>query len=127
MTKPILYLFWVTEYKDGTALPQFDPDTGEERLFSEVDQDKVARFGWYPFTPELARKVNGAMVNPLLDSYVLNLSEGKNLVALRSVSKQVTLESGSFYDGKHEADEYVLGVEGSPLMHIFKDGRVELR
>ena len=49
MSKPTLHLFWIAEYQDGTALPQFDPDTGEEHLFKEVDQSKLKRFGWYAF------------------------------------------------------------------------------
>lgn len=127
MTSPTLYLFWIAEYQDGTALPQFDPDTGEENLFSEVDQSRLVRFGWYSFPPELAKKVDGAVANPLLDSYVVEVPKSKTLVALRTTSKEVILEGSRSYGGKHEADEYVLGYQGSPLMHIYKDGRVELK
>jgi len=124
MTSPTLYLFWIAEYQDGTALPQFDPDTGEEHLFSEIDQDKLVRFGWYSFPSELAQKVANAALNPLLSSYVLNLPEGKELIAFRSTTIKTNLSG--IVKG-HEAGEYVLGVKGDLLMHIFKDGRVELK
>ena len=32
MSKPRFHLFWIAEYQDGTALPQFDPDTGKPML-----------------------------------------------------------------------------------------------
>lgn len=126
MSTPILHLFWIAEYDDGTALPQFDPDTGEENLFSEVDQSRLVRFGWYSFPLELAKKIDGAVVNPLLDSYVVEIPNGKKLIALRTTSKELILEGGSSYGGKHEADEYLLGIQDEQVMHIFKDGRVEL-
>ena len=138
MSKPILHLFWIAEYEDGQALPQFDPDTGEEHLFKDVDHSKLKRFGWYAFPRKLANKVENAVVNPLLNSYTVDLpisqsqplSQSPNLqsptlVAYRTTT--ITFKPSTLSIEHHQADEYVLGLEGSPLMHIFSDGRVELK
>jgi hypothetical protein len=54
--RPLVY-FWIAEYTDGSALPQFDPETGKENRFSEVDHPKLKRFGWYPFSLKLAQQI----------------------------------------------------------------------
>ena len=142
-SKPILHLFWIAEYQDGTALPQFDPDTGDEHLFSEIDQARLKRFGWYSFPYEMVKKIPEAVFNPALNHYVLNLNPdplipNPKLVAYRTTTLNVTMDG---QPKKHEADEYVLGLtchceERSSgrlehplqlLMHIFSDGRVELK
>lgn len=82
---PLRY-FWIAEYDDGMALPQFDPETGLENLadpdwlpirtsmYAAVDntmiplgirkprpaffaKKRLARFGWYPFPLGLAIKI----------------------------------------------------------------------
>lgn len=69
MTASITY-FWIAEFADGTALPQFDPDTGKENkanpnwlsLGSDIPPNsifnkRVVKIGWYPFPPALAQKI----------------------------------------------------------------------
>ena len=56
----MLKYFWIAEYKDS-ALPQFDPETGKENLFKEIDQSKLIRFGLYPFSIKLWNKVEGSI------------------------------------------------------------------
>lgn len=125
MSTPILHMFWIAEYQEGTALPQFDPDTGEEHLFKHVAHSKLKRFGWYPFPRSLASKVAYAAHNPHLASYTVDIPPGGTLVAHRTTS--ITFQPSSLSVQHHEADEYVLGLQGSPLMHIYSDGRVELK
>lgn len=125
MSTPILHMFWIAEYQDGQALPQFDPDTGEEHLFKEVDQSNLKRFGWYAFPRNLANKVAYAAHNPCLASYTVDIPPGAALVAHRTTS--ITFSPKELTVKHHEADEYVLGLQGSPLMHIYTDGRVELK
>ena len=141
MSKPKMHLFWIAEYHacpsgeaqgDGTALPQFDPDTGDEHLFSEVDHARLKRFGWYAFPRNLAQKVENAVVNPLLNSYVLQLSPSilnPKLVAYRTTTLDIKPDGTP---KSHEASEYVLGLSTADcrlptLLHIFTDGRVELK
>jgi len=128
MSTPILHMFWIAEYQDGTALPQFDPDTGEEHLFSEVQQHRLVRFGWYAFPHKLASKVAYAAHNPRLTSYTVDIPPGGTLVAHRTTS--ITFKPSTLSIEHHEADEYVLGLkaEGCQLLiHIYTDGRVELK
>ena len=56
--RPIVYM-WVAEYRDGLALPQFDPDTGRENPFSSIDQSRLCKFGWYPFSVNMMGKILG--------------------------------------------------------------------
>ena len=84
--RPLVY-FWIAEYTDGSALPQFDPETGKENKFSEVDQQKLKRFGWYPFSAKLAKKIvnteNVIVVPTSNHSYKLNVENG-GLLAYRT-------------------------------------------
>ena len=53
---PLKY-FWIATYTNGTAISQFDPDTGEERQWSEVDESRVCRVTWAEFSRKLSKKV----------------------------------------------------------------------
>ena len=123
--RPLVF-FWVAEYTDGTALSQFDPETGRENLFKHVDLARVKRFGWYPFTEELAEKVfeaEGLIVVPsAFKSYVVDLEAGDRLVVKR---ENILL----YFTGSGEVAGreivYVLGVEGKRILRIHEDGSVE--
>ena len=132
MSQPILHLFWIAQYQDGTALPQFDPDTGDEHLFSEVDQARLKRFGWYAFPYDMAQKIPQAVFNLALNRYTVDIPQGEKLMAFRTTTLSVTMDG---QPKKHEADEYVLGLtchceersDKAISIHIYTDGRVELR
>lgn len=53
---PLKY-FWIATYTNGTSISQFDPDTGEERQWSEVDESQVCRVTWAEFSRKLSKKV----------------------------------------------------------------------
>jgi len=82
--RPLVY-FWIAEYTNGSALPQFDPETGKENRFSEIDHRKLHRFGWYPFSPKLAQQILKAekmVVIPSRNrSYTVIVEKGDRLVA----------------------------------------------
>lgn len=84
---PPLKYFWIAWYNDGTALSQFDPETGEEIGFLEVDLPRVVKFGWYPFTPKLAELVRKkgilAVVDPQAKPLEVHLNPRRSLVAFR--------------------------------------------
>jgi hypothetical protein len=123
--RPLVF-FWVAEYMDGTALSQFDPETGKENLFKHVDLARVKRFGWYPFTEELAEKVfeaEGLIVVPsAFKSYVVCLEAGDRLVVKRENVLRYFAGSGEVA-GRETV--YVLGVEGKQILRIHEDGEVE--
>jgi len=123
--RPLIY-FWVAEYTDGTALSQFDPETGRENLFKHVDLARVKRFGWYPFTEELAEKIfeaEGLIVVPsAFKSYVVDLEVGDRLVVKRENVLRYFAGSGGVA-GREIV--YVLGVEGKKVLRIREDGSVE--
>ena len=54
MRYPLVY-FWIATYNDGTALAQFDPETGLPNKFTDIDQSRLKTLGWYPFSPKFHR------------------------------------------------------------------------
>lgn len=76
---------WVAHYSDNTSLPQYDPYTLETHLFDEVDQDKLIKFGLYPFPPSLARRLReekglNVKSNIFLPKYEVNIDENKRVI-----------------------------------------------
>ena len=115
-----LKYFWIAEYNDGTALPQFDLESGNENLFKEIDQSRLIRFGLYPFTLELSKKVECSDLNLLLPKFVINLKkEDKLFFARRNyIQMQGTRENRYI--------EYLLGTQNY-VLHINESGNVEVK
>ena len=122
--RPPVY-FWVAEYMDGTALSQFDPETGRENLFRNVDLKRLKRFGWYPFSMDLAEKVweaEGLIVVPsAFKPCVVDLEAGDRLVAKRENVLRYCVDSGGVASREIV---YVLGVEGKRILRINEDGNI---
>jgi len=115
-----LKYFWIAEYKDGTALPQFDLETGKENLFKDIDQSKIVRFGLYPFTLELSKKIDCGDLNPFLPKFVINLSKEDKLFFVRRnyIKIQGTKENRYI--------EYLLGTQNY-VLHINESGNTEVK
>jgi len=122
--RPLVY-FWIAEYTDGSALPQFDPETGKENRFSEVDHQKLHRFSWYPFSASLAQKIlenEKLRVIPTRNpSYTVTVEKGDRLVAYRTNTIKLQIRKGEV---DHGGTVYVLGVEGGKVLHIDEEGNV---
>jgi hypothetical protein len=121
--RPLVY-FWIAEYTDGSALPQFDPETGKENKFSEVDQQKLKHFGWYPFSAKLAKRImnteNVIVVPTSNPSYKLNV-ENESLLAYRTNKIKLYPHKG---EACHSETVYVLGTKGAKVLQITEDGSV---
>jgi len=120
--RPLVY-FWIAEYIDGSALPQFNPETGKENRFSEVNHQQLERFGWYPFTPKLAQQIlkaeQTAVVPTRNSSYTITVEKGDRLVAYRTNTIKLHTRKGEV---DHEETVYVLGVEGGKILQIDEGG-----
>jgi hypothetical protein len=114
-----LKYFWIAEYNDGNALPQFDPETGIENLFKNIDQTKLIRFGLYPFTMELSKKVNCSDFNPFLRKIVINL-DGNKLIFKR---RNYIIIQG-IKEKRHI--EYLLGTKDY-ILYIDESGNLEVK
>ena len=57
IVKPPLSFFWIAYFNDSTAIAQFEPETGQEVLWSTVEALKHAlmRVEWRPFSPKMKR------------------------------------------------------------------------
>jgi len=90
MTQRPLVYYWIAQYSNGTALPQYDPYTFRENSFGEIQQDKLIKFGLYPFPRNLVdgirKKNNDSVVSiPFLPIYEINLNKNKRLIHYRDV------------------------------------------
>ena len=89
MTQNTLVYFWIAHYSDGTSLPQFNPIDYHEYSFNDIEQDKLVKFGLYPFSKDLAmgvRKTGQSVVSiPILPIYEVNLNDDKRIIHYRDV------------------------------------------
>ena len=120
--RPLVY-FWIAEYNNGSALPQFDPETGKENKFSEVDHQKLKRFGWHPFSLKLAQQIlqgeNTIVIPTRNPSYTVAVERGERLVAYRTNTVKLQMRKGGVDRGE---TVYVLGVEGGKVLQINEEG-----
>jgi len=86
--RPIIY-HWISQYSDGTALPQYDPYNYTINKFDDIDQSKLIKFGIYPFTSELAEgmRKNGVscVAIPILPRIEINVDNHKRIIYYRDV------------------------------------------
>ena len=138
-SNPPLVFFWIAEYNDNTALPQFDPDTCKENLFKDIDQSRLKAFGWYPFPKEFAEKLRSKGVNAVskpLNFYRIELKEGWRLIAFRRNAIKYGLTGmGAISSQKNRVLWYALGFQTTvrfgkrernvkAIMFIDSDGNV---
>jgi len=82
--RPLVY-HYIAWYNDGSKLEQYGKDLGYHgRKFTDIDNDKLIKFGLYPFDAELAEKVNDAGTPvrsiPFLPSYEIEFNKNKRLI-----------------------------------------------
>jgi len=120
LNKPIVEMFWVAEYNNGQALPQFDPFARIENSYSKVDHKNVLRFWWIPITPKMASLFPGTRHNPLLKRHAVDIKGSKGFVTRRM---NITLSTGE-QGVVHKVKCYILGIEGGPRREIYPDGSI---
>ncbi len=130
---------WVAEFSDGSALPMFDPDTGKQnkanpnwlpekgtgsfeddvpRIFREKT---LCKFGWYPFSPEMAAKIPMVVIPTRNPIHTVELKEGDELV----VCRRNQIEFGVMGSGTRRVmSPYLLGIRGGEIISIGEDGHV---
>jgi len=123
--RPLVYM-WIAEYEGGKALPQFDPHTGEENKFSDVTQNKLVRFGWFPFTFSLAEKIHqktGLVVIPSNNPpHIIKLKKNSKLIAKRENTIKFNPKTGGI---SREETTYLLGEASGKVLRIKEDGTLD--
>lgn len=112
MTIALKY-FWIAFYDDGTALAQFDPETGDENLWRDVQQGKLLRVAWAEFSKEMRRKVGVLAISKLHPKmYSIELEEkGDKILICRRNHISV--------GGDEECRiEYILGLNGKEVISL---------
>ena len=118
--KPIIEMFWVAEYNNGQALPEYDESTGTINPFSHVNHKDVLRFWWMPITPRMMQVFPYTRYNPLLKRHAVDVKGSKGFVARRINIVLNTSGQGIV----HKVKCYVLGIEGGPRREIYPSGLV---
>lgn len=141
-----LKLFWIAFYDkpfgapDAETFPQFDPETGQENLFRDLEPTRVRSIGWFPFSVEFAERVAKAPgsttwpVPSFLPPYVVHLQEGQRPIVLRRNFIQTCLgDNGNVKETGQREIIYMLGWQQThrgrnikSIMFIHEDGHVEL-
>ena len=102
----LLKYFWIVTYVDGTAVSQFDPDTGKERQWKDVDESRICRVAWAEFFHDIAKKVKLDVIsvrNPKIRHVDFNPGE-KILICRRNhISISPNMK------GKDHKIEYLIG------------------
>jgi hypothetical protein len=115
-------MFWVVEYNNNQALPEYDEFTGKVNRFAEVDHKNILRLWWLPITPRMATIFPDTRVNPRLRRHAVELKGSKGFIARRI---QIQLGLGSHATLSPQRIKcYVLGIEGGPRREVYPDGTV---
>ena len=84
--RPLVFM-WIAHYDDNTSLPQFDPYNFRENAYSEIEQERLIKFGLYPINANLAQKLreHGIMSVsiPFLPKYEIDLNSQRRLINYR--------------------------------------------
>ena len=135
--RPLVYM-WVAEFTDGSALPQYDPETGAVNKGNpdwlpeegtgpkaptpDIFKEKtLCKFGWYPFSEEIVDRVPVLAVPSSSPIHTVELNDGDKLVAARRSHIEIGVMGGGY---RRVASLYLLGIKGGEVKHIGEDGRV---
>lgn len=129
--RPILEMFWVVEYRDGSVVSQIDPTLQRENPYSVVNHKRAARYWWLPVPPQL--RMQGFRHNPLLHRQGVEARGAHGFVARRTA---LELELGRRHETAAEKALrlllhppvrvacYIVGIDGGPRVELYPDGTV---
>ena len=90
--RPLVY-YWIAYYNDGTKLEQYSPPDYKGKPFTFIDNDKIIKFGIYPFDRDLAERVTKAGTEarsiPFLPMYEINLTGNRRVIYYRDCFIQI--------------------------------------
>lgn len=133
---PLSY-FWIAHYENGRCLPQFDPNTGNTNYFRDIQQNRLTKFGLYPFTTKLASLLKEkhniiVRVNPFLRKVEVDIKEGQRLIYYRTETINQSVGTGLITgrSRKHTVigwQETDRGKNKKSVVYVTDNGDVELR
>jgi len=114
--RPVVEMFWLVEYKDGSYCAQFDFDQMVEHRYAEVNHKRAKRYWWIPVPPGMNGQL-GLRHNPRLKKHCVENRGAMGFVARRT---KLVMNSGS--PVKVEVMCYVVGIEAGPRIEIYPNG-----
>ena len=121
-----LSYFWIVEYQNGLALPEFDPGTGIENKI-ELDRKDIKRISWNPMTEKVKIAADNIMKEiSMFDTkrIIIDIDEGDIPIIYR--------ENHLPFSGVRGGDQiikYVIGKEknGVKMKLIVDDNSIVLK
>lgn len=52
-----LRFIWLVEFNNGNCISQFDPDTGKENQWKNINTGRIAKLSWVTISIELSQKI----------------------------------------------------------------------
>lgn len=119
-----LSYFWIVEYQNGLALPEFDPGTGIENKI-ELDRKDIKRISWNPMTEKVKIVADNIMKDiSFFDTkrIIVDIDEGDKPIIYRE-------NHLPFSGGGGQIIKYVIGKEkdGVKMKLIVDDDSIVLK
>lgn len=112
-------MFWVAEYNNGQALPEYDLLTRRINRFEHVDHKNVLRFWWLPVTYDMIGAFPGLRCNPRLRRCAMDTNGSKGFVSRRTM---IRLPMGGSGKIERKVKCYIVGIERGPRVELYPDG-----
>jgi len=117
---------WIVFFNDGSCLPQFDLETGEQHSFKLVQEaeldGKLTKFGLFPVTFELSKKIGPQYYfDGKLSHFILKLGPNQRLIggirreAQRFFSYSHCLKCGFKWQWMPNHKDQEIGEAGLPI------------
>jgi len=118
--QPLKY-YWIVWYRDDYAVPQFDPESGEENSWKDIDQSSVRMISWAQFSKKLSKKVKiptESVRKPGMTS--IEYDPGDSIIIARRNHVQIRYVSkiDQYINGGNNKIEYILGKNGEELIKL---------
>jgi len=126
MPRPRQAFYWVAEYADGSGLPQYDPLTGQENRYGDIDRSQLVAFHLRPFDAKLAG-ITGNFCNPFLPVFTLKVNEGEELIHYRHTELSYGMGEDGVSNQRATIKYAALGIKGKFCLHIDCNGNTEIR
>jgi len=127
VARPRQAFYWVAEYADGSGLPQYDPVTGQENRYGDIDRSQLVAFHLRPFDAKLA-DLTGNFCNPFLPVFSLKVNEGEELTHYRRTEVSYGVGEEAARAGVVAEIKFVaLGIKDKFCLHIDCNGNVEMK
>lgn len=83
-----LRFMWIAEFDNGDCISQFNPDTGKETSWKNINIKRIIKLSWVTISSELSEKIlltEGIFTNPSIipEKYTIEYKNGEKPLIYR--------------------------------------------